>query len=154
MKRPFLFVIAIVAAFEPAAAQEKSERAPINPLARLELKDFVETIQRPLFSATRRPPPPPAPVRHEAPPPPPPEPPSFTLEGVVTDRRGTHAFVKSGPPTKIRSLWRGDEVEGWKVVEIASQRIVLERGASQFAVALFARRSRSSKTPPRPSSGN
>lgn len=158
MKRPLLFAISILAAFGPAAAQDTSEPAPINPLARLEPKDFAETLQRPLFAATRRPPPPPAPVIREDPPPAPPEPPALTLMGVVTDQRGTHAFVKSGSPTKTRSLSLGDDVEGWKVVEIAPRRIVLERETRKFAVALFTRRSgpsRIASTPPlRPSSGD
>jgi hypothetical protein len=114
-------------------------------------------LRRPLFSATRRPPPPPAPIRHEAPPPAPPEPPALTLVGVVADQRGALAFVKTRSPANTRSLRRGDDIEGWRLVEIGSRSIVLEREARKFTVALFTRRSLHSKVaaaPPRSSGGD
>lgn len=156
--RPWLLhALVAIAACAAAHAQQAGDSRAANPLARLELEELAETLRRPLFSATRRPPPPPAPIRHETPPPAPPEPPALTLVGVVADQRGMRAFVKSGTPAKTRSLSWGDDVDGWKVVEIAARRIVLEREARKFTIALFARRSLHSKiaaTPTRSSSGD
>lgn len=155
MRGLHLLVALIAAACAVAEAQQTGESAPANPLARHELKDFAETLRRPLFAATRRPPPPAAAPSREAasPPPPPPSPPSLTLVGVVNDEKGQRAFVKAGPPAKVRSLQRGDEIEGWRVLEITAQRVLFERDARIHAVALFSPRSHSSRIasmPPTP----
>lgn len=151
MRRWLCHTLALIGACAVAEAQQTGENAPANPLARHELKDFTATLQRPLFAATRRPPAPAAAPSRETPPPPPPSPPSLTLVGVVKDEKGHRAIVETGQPAKARSLRPGDEIEGWRVLEIASQRIVFERSARLHAVALFAPRSHSSRiasTPP------
>lgn len=139
MRRFHLLVALLAAACVAASAQETGERARLNPLARFEPGQLAETLRRPLFSASRRPPPPPptAALRDEAPPPPP-EPPRLTLMGVVTDWSGARALVKTGPPIRMRSLRRDDEIEGWRVVEIAPRRVVFGRDARRHVVALFA----------------
>jgi hypothetical protein len=149
MKRRLLYAVFLIAACGVAEGQQAGERAAVNPLARLDLKDFAETVQRPLFAATRRPPAPPALIRHEAPPPPPPGPPSLTLVGVLIDAQGARALVRPNPTAKIRSLRRGDEIEGWTVVEIGRQRIVIGRDARTSAVAMFTAKPGPVKPPPR-----
>nr|WP_024881667.1 MULTISPECIES: hypothetical protein [unclassified Methylosinus]OAI26233.1 hypothetical protein A1351_02035 [Methylosinus sp. R-45379]TDX60033.1 general secretion pathway protein N [Methylosinus sp. sav-2] len=153
MRRWLYHTLALIAACAVAEAQQTGESTSANPLARHELKDFAATLQRPLFAATRRPPAPAAAPSRETPPPPPPSPPSLTLVGVVNDEKGHRAIVETGLPAKVRSLQRGDEIEGWRVLEIAAQRIVFERNARIHAVALFLPRSHSSRiasTPPPP----
>ena len=150
MSRRFFCALFVIAGCGAAGALEAGGRADVNPLARLELKDFAQTLQRPLFSATRRPPPPaPAPMPREAPPPAPPEPPSLMLLGVVTDEQGARALVRPNPTAKIRSLRRGDEIEGWRVVEIGRQRIVIGRDARTSTVAMFTAKPGPAKPPQR-----
>lgn len=133
-----------------AAAQEAQDRVKANPLARLPLERFVQTRERPLFSAARRlPPPAPVAVYHEPeppPPPPPPEPPSVVLVGVVTDEQGSRALIRPSPMDKIRDVKIGDDVGGWKVTEIAARRIVFALDARTSAFALFETKNRPAKT--------
>lgn len=145
MKKTFLLALCLMSTPGFSFAQDGADRAKTNPLARFALEDFADTLRRPLFSATRRPPSPiAAPIRRE--PPPPPEPPHFTLVGVVTDERGARALVKISPTAKIRGLRRGDEIDGWTVVEVGPRRIVIGRDARTSAVALFDSKSRPAKT--------
>ncbi|WP_051948975.1 hypothetical protein [Methylosinus sp. PW1] len=134
-----LSIILLVSVCGVASSQQIEERAKLNPVAHLELKNFAETLRRPLFSATRRPPPsPPAVVHREAPPPPPPDPPPLTLVGVLADDQGPRAFVRTSPTAKIRILRQGEQVESWTVVEIWPQRIVIGRDTRTSVVSMFA----------------
>jgi hypothetical protein len=70
--------------------------------------------------------------------------------GVVTDWSGARALVKTGPPIRMRSLRRDDEIEGWRVVDIAPRRVVFGRDARRHVVALFASPARRAITSPLP----
>jgi hypothetical protein len=108
-----------------------------NPLAAHLLDEFAETRDRPLFSPTREPPAPKlASVPQVAPPPPPAPPPSLVLLGVVSDGNGPHAMVRGGDKTIRAHL--GEEIEGWKVTQIESRRLVLSHDDRSVSFALFA----------------
>ncbi|WP_146188409.1 hypothetical protein [Methylosinus sporium] len=128
------------------AAQETTARAQVNPLARLPLERFTATRDQPLFSPSRRPPPPPAVATRLEVEPPPPEPPNVVLVGVLTDERGTRAFVRLNPMDKVRAARIGDDLSGWKVAEIEPTRIVLAQDRRTKAFAMFEARRQSTKT--------
>jgi hypothetical protein len=142
-----LIISLLVSPAPPVAAGDASERAVANPLARAPLESYVQTLQRPLFSSTRRPPPRPAPaVRSEPQAAPPPDPPGVALVGVVSNERGRRAFIQPGPSEKLREVKVGDEIGGWTVTEIAQRRVVLALGTRTSAYALFETKSRLSRT--------
>jgi hypothetical protein len=70
--------------------------------------------------------------------------------GIVTDQSGARALVKTGPPTRMRSLRRDDEIEGWRVIEITPRRMVFGRDARRHVVALFASPARPAIASPLP----
>ncbi|WP_400766467.1 hypothetical protein [Methylosinus sporium] len=143
MKAWRLSIILLVSVGSVANSEQLDERAKLNPLARLELKNFAETLRRPLFSATRRPPPsPPAVVHREPPPAPPPDPPPLVLVGVLADDQGPRAFVRTSPTAKIRILRQGEQVESWTVVEIRPQRMVIGRDTRTSVVTMFSSKMR------------
>jgi hypothetical protein len=120
---------------DPAAAK------PLNPLAVHSLESLSTTIDRPLFSPSRRPPPPPAVQVAEppAPPPPPPPPPNIVLVGVVMDGDSARAMIRSGTEQKILRAQIGDEVGGWKVSQIEGRRVVLSLDDRFATFTLFNR---------------
>jgi hypothetical protein len=140
MKAWCLSIILLVSVGGVANSEQLDERAKLNPLARLELKNFVETLRRPLFSATRRPPP--AVVHREPPPAPPPDPPPLVLVGVLADDQGPRAFVRTSPTAKIRILRQGEQFESWTVVEIRPQRMVIGRDTRTSVVTMFSSKMR------------
>jgi NADH dehydrogenase FAD-containing subunit len=97
---------------------------PGSPVAALLLERFLATREHPLFSPTRRPPPPPpAPVVSR--PPGPPKPPELTLHGTVMNAGEARALVSLGTKDKMLRLRIGDNIEGWKVTQIETRRLVL-----------------------------
>jgi hypothetical protein len=101
-----------------------------NPLARLrpldDREDYQVVIDRPLFSPTRRPP---EDEPEEA------EPEVATdrsldridLNAVLITPEETLAWVMDASSREVRRLRLGDELEGWAVRDILSDRLVLER---------------------------
>jgi general secretion pathway protein N len=118
-----------------AEQQERSPAALSNPLAAQPLDQLSATLDRPLFSPSRRPPapPPPPPVQVAAPPVPPPSPPSLLLLGVVMDGEGARAIVRAGTEKKLLRAQIGDDIEGWKVSQIEGRKVVLSSLDGRFA---------------------
>jgi general secretion pathway protein N len=99
-----------------------------------------------LFSPTRRPPPPPPPAPPatvaeapvEAEPEPEPEtPPPFVLAGVVTGSTLTLAVLQNRDTAEVARVRRGEEVLGWKVAEVGTKHVVLQRDGRSVRLALF-----------------
>jgi hypothetical protein len=108
---------------------------PGSPVAALSLERFSATRERPLFSPTRRPPPPPpVPVVSLASPPPPPK---VTLLGTVMDAGEARALVNLESANKMLRLRIGDNIEGWKVTQIETRRLVLSREDRSAIFTLF-----------------
>ena len=111
-----------------------------NPLADFDKAKLKDTVERPLFSSSRRRPPPgekvvKRPIKQVAPKP---QPPSYDLLGVV--RRGDHAIAllrKRSDGTSFR-VEVGDMIGGWRVSKMEPTSVLLERddGTSQI-VPLF-----------------
>jgi len=107
-----------------------------NPVAVQPLAQLSATLERPLFSTTRRPAPKPAaPVVSAPPPAPPPSPPSVVVLGIVTEDGVGHAAIRSGD--KVMRVRMGDDVGGWKVEKIEPRRLVLTLGERSVDFALF-----------------
>jgi general secretion pathway protein N len=111
-----------------------------NPLADFDKAKLKDTVERPLFSSSRRRPPPgekvvKRPIKQVAPKP---QPPSYDLLGVV--RRGDRAIAllrKRSDGTSFR-VEVGDMIGGWRVSKMEPTSVLLERddGTSQI-VPLF-----------------
>jgi hypothetical protein len=121
----------------PVATSETS-RTVANPLAKQSIQTLSATLKRPLFSPGRRPAPSAPVAPYEAPPPPPPAAePAVTLVGTVLDGGGAQAILRSAGATADVHVRVGDEVSGWKVVDIAEQHLTLALNDRTFRVSLF-----------------
>ena len=125
----------------PAPVQESSSAALANPAAAQSLERLSATVDRPLFSPSRRPPaPPPPPVaRAPEPPAPPPPPPDLVLSGIVMDGEGARAVVRVGAEKKNKRAQIGDDIGGWMVSQIEGRRLVLSRDGRFATFTLFSR---------------
>jgi hypothetical protein len=111
----------------------------VSPLAVHPVDRLSATRERPLFSPSRRPPAPPPPIINP-PPPPPPGPPNVTLVGIVMDADEARAIVQSGPKNEIRRVRIGDDIGGWKVVQIEGRRLVLKLDSRLATFSMFSGR--------------
>jgi general secretion pathway protein N len=125
----------------PAPAQDSSSAALPNPVAAQSLERLSATVDRPLFSPSRRPPAPPPPPVARAPEPPalPPPPPDLVLSGIVMDGEGARAVVRVGAEKKNKRAQIGDDIGGWMVSQIEGRRLVLSRDGRFATFTLFSR---------------
>jgi hypothetical protein len=138
----FLLLFVSILDFTAAVAQqpEPSSAALSNPVAAQSLDELSATLERPLFSPSRRPPaPPPQPqaVETAATPAPPPSPPNLVLVGVVMDGEGARAIVRNGTDKKIQRAQIGDDIDGWKVSQIDGRKVVLSLDGRFATFTLF-----------------
>jgi len=135
-------------AFRHSLAQNnKAPRAP-NPdtlgaavslegLGLPSVGEFSETVERPLFMESRRPSPPPPPgaaKRAE-----PPAPVTFQLMGVVESPRGRVALIAESKG-KYRKLREKDSIDGWEIVRITNDRILLHNEDIEESLNLVKKR--------------
>jgi hypothetical protein len=136
-----LWSIAPLFAVSMAHAQVQPSPALPNPLAAQPLDQLSTTLERPLFSPSRRPPAPPPPpaVVVQAPPPPvpPPLPPNVVLFGVVMDGETARAVLRPGIDKKVMRAQIGDDIDGWKVAQIEARKVVLAQDGRFATFMLF-----------------
>ncbi|MEN3378747.1 MAG: hypothetical protein V7604_4102 [Hyphomicrobiales bacterium] len=110
-----------------------------NPLAAQTMEGLSATVDRPLFSPSRRAPaPPPVPAAEApAPPPPPAPPPNVVLVGIVMDGESARAVIRAGADKKIMRARIGDDVGGWKVAQIEGRKLVLSLDDRLATFTLF-----------------
>jgi hypothetical protein len=141
----------------PAAVRtaEKSPRVPavsrsgegIDPTANLTLDMLHDTLARPLFERSRRPievppPPPPLPVA--------PAPPAaidhnaLSLLGVVASEGRKVALLKRNSTGQYVRAEVGDTVDGWTIISIEPQRVMIQLRDTRVTLELFRRVSPSS----------
>jgi len=150
------FVLLLWSAAELGAAattqaQDQPAAALSNPVAAQSLDQLSTTLDRPLFSPSRRPPAPPPPPVAQAPPPPAPPapPPNLVLFGVVMDGESARAVVRAGADRKLVRAQIGDEIDGWKVSQIDGRKVVLSLDGRFATFMLFNDdRARSESGPP------
>jgi hypothetical protein len=111
-----------------------------NPIAVLSLDRLSATRDRPLFSATRRPPS--ALISRLAASDPVPlvlpvSPPTLVLVGVVTEANGGFALVRTPNQAGTHRIRVGDQIDGWRVAQIAPRRLFLARQDRSAAFTLF-----------------
>lgn len=101
---------------------------------------FDATLQRPLFSPTRRPPPPPAviaaPSITAAVAPPAAPPPNVALSGVIVGAGGGVALLRRPTDPVPARVALGAKVDGWTVAEIHPRSIVLRRDTRSVTIDL------------------
>jgi hypothetical protein len=143
---------ALAAGAAATAEQQQPAATLANPVAAQALDQLSSTLDRPLFSPSRRPPaPPPPPVALAPPPPaPPPPPPNLVLFGVVMDGEGARAVVRSGADKKLVRAQIGDEIDGWKVSQIEGRKVVLSLDGRFATFMLFSDDRGKSDTGPAP----
>lgn len=110
-----------------------------NPVAALSLDGLSATRERPLFSPSRRGPSArvvaiarPAPVPAPAPPP------SIELYGTILDANDALAIVFVTATNQVVRVHIGEEVGGWKVVQIDERKLVLSLEGRTAVFTMFA----------------
>ena len=113
-----------------------------NPVAAQSMEGLSATLDRPLFSPSRRAPaPPPVPAAQApAPPQPPALPPNVVLVGIVMDGESARAVIRTGAEKKILRARIGDDVGGWKVAQIEGRKLVLSLDDRLATFTLFSNR--------------
>ena len=106
-----------------AAAPSANPRDGLpNPLAAQSMEGLSATVDRPLFSPSRRAPAPP---------------PNVVLVGIVMDGESARAVIRAGTEKKIMRARIGDDVGGWKVSQIEGRKLVLSRDDRLATFTLF-----------------
>jgi hypothetical protein len=132
------WMTAALGADTPAPAQDSSNVTLSNPLAAQSLERLSATLDRPLFSPSRRPTPAPVAQAPELPVPPAP-PPDLVLSGVVMDGKSARAVVQVGAEKKILRAEIGDNIGGWTVSRIEGRKLVLSLDGRFVTFTLFNR---------------
>ena len=120
--------------------EPSDRRAASSPLANLALSDLHDTVDRPLFEKGRRPVLPPVIKPVSVPPPPPPrgpDPNALELVGILAGDQQAVALLKRRQSGQQVRVQEGDTVEGWTIVHIEPQRVILKHGATEVALHLF-----------------
>lgn len=106
---------------------------------------FVATVERPLFSPTRRPPPPPSlpqvadvpPAPPRPPPPlPPAPPPQVELSGIILGGGINVAILRRPQDAAPVHVALGSAIDGWTVAEIRPRAVLLQQGDRRVSVDL------------------
>jgi len=121
-----------------APAQDSSNVTLSNPLVAQFLERLSATLDRPLFSPSRRPTPAPVAQAPELPVPPAP-PPDLVLSGIVMDGKSARAVVRVGAEKKILRAEIGDNIDGWTVSRIEGRKLVLSLDGRFVTFTLFNR---------------
>ena len=112
----------------------------LNPLAALQRQQLDDTVERPLFIASRRAykPPPPAPPRPVAARPPPSiTKPTYLLVGVMVGRKSRMALLRPRDGNSDIQVKPGDMLGQWQVKSVEKDSITLAQGESAFTLEVF-----------------
>ena len=135
----FCWTTAALGADAPAPAQDLNGVTLSNPLAAQSLERLSATVDRPLFSPSRRRAPTPPVGRDTEPRVPPSPPPSLVLSGVVMDGETARVVVLVGTERRVLRAQIGDEIDGWRVSQIEGRKLVLSLGDRFATFTLFNR---------------
>lgn len=117
-----------------AEAQGQAAAPLANPVAAQPLDQLSATLDRSLFSPSRRRAPAPPPVAQQPVMPAlPSQPPNVVLYGVVMDGESARAVVRVGSDKRLLRAQMGDDIEGWKVAQIDGRKVVLASEDGRFA---------------------
>ena len=103
------------------------------------IKTYSAVVDRPLFSEDRRPPPrsASASARPWS---------SLSLVGIVIAPGSREALIRHGTPAVIAHLRAGQEVDGWEVRSILSDRVVLTARGERHELRLFGKKGAASES--------
>ena len=110
-----------------------------NPLVAQSIERLSATLDRPLFSPSRRRAPTPPVARNPETPTPPPSPPNLVLSGVVMDGASARVVVLVGAEKRVVRAQIGEEIEGWMVSQITGRSLVLSQAGRFATFSLFNR---------------
>jgi general secretion pathway protein N len=108
---------AFVVADPPRPAAGSPAGAPVPMPSR---EAYSEILARPLFTPSRRPPEPVESTPRQAP-----APLTITLAGIAMSADQRIAIVQTGNPPRVLRLAEGQQLDGWTVITIAADRLVL-----------------------------
>ncbi|MBR0697768.1 hypothetical protein [Bradyrhizobium lablabi] len=97
---------------------------------------FDNIVQRPLFSRSRQATSVVVPVVAPAPPPPAPVDPGFILKGIFMNEGVAKAFLLTAQNPTGTWVQADGEIDGWRLVGIQSDQVVLDRANQRLAVPL------------------
>lgn len=132
-----------------ASAEIAERAAKSSPPANPPMSTFTEIVARPLFEPSRRPPPPKPP---DSPTPSVPALQPFDLIGVVLSPRGRTALLRPRAKGDVLRVVEGQKISGWKVSEIRSTHVILQRGDSSEDGDIVKITNRRHKSPVKPPS--
>ena len=118
-----------------------------------ELSDLSETVDRPLFSSSRRPPAEsedlPQPVQQKAS-----KPVTATLRGVIIADDNRSALLQRKKGGQLQWVAEGERMEGWQVIRIEPERVILRAARETDTLELEATRKLRlpTRTAPKPQS--
>jgi hypothetical protein len=140
-EKPLLSVCIALSIWMFNAAHASEPGASISP--KISLDDLSATRDRPLFSPSRRPRPNNVAVAIAPPPPPPPPPrvptpaPNLTFFGTFESPTEVGAAVQLSPDDKPVIVRYGTYINGWRVIDISHQRLVLALEDRRAVFTLF-----------------
>ena len=120
---------------EPHLPDFASMVPALPPQESVDLGRFVATLERPLFSPSRRPPPPPPPPVVAAPPPPPDPLAKLQLSGVFSGEGGTGGIIARIDGKSQRVLVNG-KIGSWVVKSVANRSVTLTSGGQTRVLEL------------------
>lgn len=144
---PFLVAVPVTDR-DPGAARSAKPLLPaaLADLSLPPIETFSETLNRPLFTATRRPPSPLAVLQGqgEAPPAARPTGPKgeklvlgrYLLRGIVVTAEQKIVLLTQAGTNKSLRLKEGDKLDDWKIATVAPDHVVLTQGDKQEKVTL------------------
>jgi hypothetical protein len=134
----FFWTAAALGAEAPAPARDSSTVTLSNPLAAQSLEQLSATLDRPLFSPSRRRTPAPVTTSAQLPVPAAP-PPDLILSGIVMDGSGARAVIQVGAEKRTLRAIVGDNIDGWTVTRIEGRKLVLSLDGRFVTFTLFNR---------------
>ena len=125
-----------------ASAAAAGSRAAAAPFAMPPLETYAEVTARPLFMPTRRPAPLQAASADRV------DAQALVLVGVILAQNGNAALIGRANLPGARRVIVGEEIEGWTLAEIHSDRVLIRSGNTQAELRLKDRKP--GQPPPRP----
>lgn len=129
----------LVSAGVSAWAQDNtssSDHQDPNPLGAVKLLDVRSFVERPLFALTRRPAKVEKETQTEAEKPTQASP-EFVLLGVTSGPEGSVARISTADGTAVRSLRRGETIEGWDLRSIDRSSVTLTQDDRTIGLTIF-----------------
>jgi len=130
------------AAVRPAVgspARLPADPAAVDPPAPADRSDYAVIVERPLYQPDRRPYAPPVAAALPIPAPQAPPPPAirgYVVVGIMVSGERRLAWVKAPAASSPAKIAEGDVVQGWRVKQIAADRVTFEAGTAEHVLEM------------------